>query len=204
MLKPILIGAIALATYPAAQVEAATVLPASDRPNTAAPTGLTGDAVRIRRIQGNTIFKEVNTIVGAAVEYTDNFFNIDVTGDEIVFDAISGFSVNGLVYTFDGLDFDDDPATANVVTSFSSFQIFGPGAAPLGADRVAIAPNGKISFSFPSTNGSSSGFIRIGLGAAAPAAVPEPASWAMIIMGFGAVGGAIRRRTGDVPMPARG
>lgn len=30
------------------------------------------------------------------------------------------------------------------------------------------------------------------------AAVPEPASWAMLIVGFGAIGGAMRRRTGAV------
>ncbi|RYF21821.1 MAG: PEP-CTERM sorting domain-containing protein [Oxalobacteraceae bacterium] len=31
-------------------------------------------------------------------------------------------------------------------------------------------------------------------GAAATGAVPEPASWAMMIFGMGAVGGALRRR----------
>lgn len=174
---------------------------------TSAQAGLTGDAVQIRRIQGgNTIFREVNTTVGAGVEYTDNFFNIDVTENEIVFDAISGFSVSNLLYTFDGLDFDDNPATANVVTGFSSFQIFGPGTVPLGADRVTIAQSGKISFSFPSTNGSSSGTIRIELGAASPAGVPEPTSWAMIIGGLGAIGGALRRqrRTRVALVPSRG
>ena len=163
-----------------------------------AHASLIGDAVQIRRIQGSngTIFKQVDTVVGADIEYSDNFFRIDVTENEIVFDAISGFSVSNLLYTFDGLDFDDNPATANVVASFSSFQIFGPGAVPLGADRVSIAPSGKISFLFPSTNGSSSGIIRIGLGAASPTAVPEPTTWAMMIGGFGLLGAASRCRRG--------
>lgn len=162
---------------------------------TSAQAGLTGDAVRIKRIQGvNTIFQEVNTTVDGGIEYTDNFFNIDVTENEIVFDAVSGFSVSNIFYTFDGLDFDDDPTTANVVASFSSFQIFGPGAVLLGADRVSVEPSGKIIFSLPPTNGSSSGSIRILLGAASPSAVPEPTSWAMMVGGFGAIGGALRRR----------
>ena len=40
---------------------------------------------------------------------------------------------------------------------------------------------------------------EFGLAATAPVAVPEPASWAMLILGFAAIGSAIRRR----PAPIR-
>jgi hypothetical protein len=36
--------------------------------------------------------------------------------------------------------------------------------------------------------------LAMTLTTAAPAAVPEPASWAMMLGGFGLVGGALRRR----------
>lgn len=55
-----------------------------------------------------------------------------------------------------------------------------------------------VTFLNPRTNGSNDSFTvdNLAFSAAAPvaAAVPEPASWAMMIGGFGMVGGAARRR----------
>lgn len=163
-----------------------------------AQASLIGDAVTIKRVQGGTtIFKTVNTIVGAGAEYSDNFFSIDVTENEIVFDVISGnFSIGDILYTIDGLDFDDKPATPNIVESFSVNQIFSPSPKLITANRVTIAPSGRLSMSFANTSGSSSGFVRVRLGAPAPTpGVPEPSAWALMLGGFGLLGAATRRRT---------
>ena len=163
-----------------------------------AQASLIGDAVTIKRIQGGTtIFKTVNTTVGAGAEYSDNFFSIDVTENELVFDVISGnFSIGSIVYTFDGLDFDDKPGTPNIVESFSVNQISGPGITPIKQDRVTIDTSGKLTMSFANTTGSSNGSVRIRLGAPIPTAVPEPSAWALMLGGFGLLGAIARRRTG--------
>lgn len=164
-----------------------------------AQASLIGDAVTIKRIQGGgaTIFKTVNTTVGNGFEYTDNFFRIDVTENEIVFDVASGnFSIGDIVYTIDGLDFDDKPATPNIVENFSVKQIFSPSPKLITADRVTIAPSGKFSMSFANTTGASSGEVRVRLGAPSPTAgVPEPSSWALMLGGFGLLGATARRRS---------
>ncbi|XHR98895.1 hypothetical protein ACFB49_04890 [Sphingomonas sp. DBB INV C78] len=62
-----------------------------------------------------------------------------------------------------------------------------------GAEGAVIDPlTGDFLFS---TFGSGNGLFVIS-GFTAPAPVPEPASWAMMISGFGLIGGALRRRTG--------
>ena len=163
---------------------------------TSAQASLIGDAVKIQRIQGgSTIFKTVDTTVGAGVEYSDNFFSIDVSENELFFDVISGnFAIGDIMYTIEGLDFDDKPGTPNIVESFSAVQIFGSGSTPITHDRVTIAPSGRLSVSFRNTTGGSNGFVRIRLGAPTPSAVPEPSAWAMMIGGFGLLGAAARRQ----------
>lgn len=162
-----------------------------------AHASLLGDAVTISRVQGgNTIVKTVNASVGAGTEYSDNFFNIDVTGNEIIFGAAGGnFSIGDIVYTFDGLDFDDKPETPNIVESFTATQVFGPGAIPITQGRVTIAPSGRLTMSFMNTTGGSNGLVRVTLGAPTPTAVPEPSAWAMMIAGFTLLGATARRRT---------
>ena len=159
-----------------------------------ATAGLLGDSVVIKRVQGGTVFKTVSSNVGAGFEYTDNFFNIDVTENQIMFSG-GNFSIGSIEYTFEGLDFDDNAATANTVEAFESNQIFGSANNPFDANRVTIAPGGKLSLSLANTTGGAGAFARITLGAAQPAGVPEPASWAMMIGGFALAGAASRRRS---------
>ena len=162
-----------------------------------------GDNVTIKRVQGGTlVFKTVDTTVGAGFEYTDNFFNIDIGANEILFDVIANYSIGDVVYEISGLDFDDNPATANVIEGFATTQIFGSGFVPIDATRGTISPSGLFRMSFNQTTGGSNGFARFTLGAAPLAgAVPEPATWAMMIGGFGLAGGALRsarRRKGKL------
>jgi hypothetical protein len=160
-----------------------------------ASAGLFGDAVVIKRVQGGSVFKTVAATVGGAIEYSDNFFFIDVTDNELVFDAIANFSIGDIVYTIEGLDFDDKPATPNLIDAFATTQIFGTPNNPFGANRVTIAPDGKLSLSLNNTTGSGNGVARVTLGAPVQAPVPEPATWAMMIGGFALAGSAARRRT---------
>ena len=154
-----------------------------------------GDDVVIKRVQGgSTVFKMVNTSVGDGFEYTDNFFGIDISANEVKFDVLSGnFSIGDIFYEIAGLDFDDNPATPNVIEGFTAHQIFSNGA-PIDMSRATIRPDGAFRMSFADTTGSSSAFATVTFGAAPiESAVPEPATWAMMISGFGLVGGAMRR-----------
>jgi hypothetical protein len=174
------VAAAALATVTAAPASAATFI---------------GDNVTIKRLQGgNSVFKTVTTTVGATPEYSDNFFSIDVTANQVLFDVVSGnFSIGDIVYEISGLDFDDNPATANVIEDFSATQIFASPNKLIGMDRATITPTGLFRFSLKQTTGASSGFATVTFGAAPiQSAVPEPATWAMMIGGFGLVGGAMR------------
>lgn len=177
MFKKLACAAVAALAIQAAPASAATFI---------------GDNVVIKRVQGgNFVYKTVSTTVGAGVEYSDNFFDIDITENAIIFDG-GNFSIGDIFYQIEGLDFDDDPATANVIQSFNSTQIFGPQANPFGIGRVTLGPNNLFKLSFANTTGGAGALASVTFGPATPGAVPEPATWAMLIVGFGLVGGAMR------------
>ena len=162
-----------------------------------------GDNVTIKRVQGGNVFSSVSTIVGDGFEYSDNFFRIDITGNEVIFGAAAGtFSIGDIFYEISGLDFDGDPSTANVIEGFNAIQVFNRNFTLVGHDRATFTPEGAFRFSFTQTTGGANGLVRLTFGAAPPAgAVPEPATWAMMIGGFGLAGGALRsarRRKGKL------
>jgi hypothetical protein len=94
---------------------------------------------------------------------------------------------------------------ADPLSSVASVQVYRDGVAALsGSTYYSIPANGTdMRFGFGGGSYYASGtsdwaFVRN------TAAVPEPASWAMMLAGFGAVGGALRRRSaraGGVPGP---
>jgi hypothetical protein len=155
-----------------------------------------GDAVTIKRVQGGTdVFKSVSTNVGAGAEYTDNFFNIDVTANQVIFASAGGtFSLGDIVYEITGLDFDDTPSTPNLIQDFSATQIFKAPNVLITSDRASITPAGAFRMSFNQTTGSGSGLATITFGAPIESAVPETTTWAMMLIGFGAVGYSMRSR----------
>ncbi len=69
----------------------------------------------------------------------------------------------------------------------------------LSGSNLAVAAGDILSFRFSKAIGQEFGSLA-GIGAvvdftpAATAAVPEPATWGMMILGFGAIGAATRRR----------
>ena len=102
-----------------------------------------------------------------------SLYSVFASGNVVEF-ALSNslFSaIPGLIY-YDGQTFpgNGDRITLNLSQSFG-YSVAG-GAAFYGADRLGA----------------------VTIGGSATGAVPEPATWAMMIMGFGLVGGAMRRR----------
>lgn len=60
-------------------------------------------------------------------------------------------------------------------------------------DFVADGPSTTLTFS--ADEGTSASYFGLALDNVSIAGVPEPATWAMMILGFGLIGGAMRRRT---------
>lgn len=129
------------------------------------------------------------------------FLGFDVTGDAGVFSATFTFdnpftpaaAGGSAVFNFDG---------STIV--FTSGDISGGGVAvvtntgagsSIQVDRASL-PFGPQTLTFNGTfNGN--GTARVG-GQLALTAVPEPSTWAMFILGFGALGFAMRRRNAKV------
>jgi hypothetical protein len=79
------------------------------------------------------------------------------------------------------------------------FTLIAPGAVE---GDVDLATNGFYFGAFPAnTNGGTNpaNDRDIAKAVAGPVAVPEPATWAMMILGFAATGGAVRRRRAATP-----
>lgn len=78
----------------------------------------------------------------------------------------------------------------------------GTGPALVGYDAVSNLPTSPFTLTFagPVTFNTDQGVVQISgfengsFGASLAGAVPEPGTWALLILGFGAVGGAMRRR----------
>ena len=66
----------------------------------------------------------------------------------------------------------------------------------LGANGTFVAPTAGVLnlYYWDSNNGDNTGSIAFNIGTA----VPEPATWGMMILGFGAVGAGLRRRSAKV------
>jgi hypothetical protein len=109
---------------------------------------------------------------------------LDVT-DAFDFGDTFSFSNFGVKFAdtgaFDSIDYTNNPDIAFAGTSYSK------GSFLLSAGTYSIS---GIATASPSGAGGS--FIR--LSAVPTAAVPEPATWGMMILGFGLIGGAMRRR----------
>jgi hypothetical protein len=179
-------------------------------------------------IDGNTLntpFAITNTSTGG--EFVVGF-GIDLAGTNLGFDTIDGgfgipnshqFAAFGGTGATTGLV--SSPDVADGATSFGiTFSDFDPGETfqflldvdPFGADNGTVLGNEMIGAS--AYVDFSNGLRAIGILAAVAGnddasaftvtsvvptpAVPEPASWAMMIAGFGLIGGAMRRRVARV------
>lgn len=91
------------------------------------------------------------------------------------------------LHSFDGSDYFTGAASRNPDNAYHAAVNTDGGSTFVGFEDWAVALDdyNDLVFSFSNT-----------LAAPAPGAVPEPASWAMMIGGLGLVGGAMRRRRG--------
>lgn len=82
-------------------------------------------------------------------------------------------------------------AISNISNAFTSASLFSSSITGFGASDVTLN-NGVLTLDFRGTSWEKKSSAKIAL-AAAPA-VPEPATWAMMLLGFGLIGGIMRRR----------
>lgn len=161
------------------------------------------------KLDGFTIYS--NTFGGAVVvPSTPNYANADATGSTISFvDPTSGLATtsNGFGLTIPGLNLSGGYYAGATLTFFGvgggvlGSQTFGPvGAQEFRSDiRYANALQGISSVFFTRTENQNGPAlfpidnVTFSLNALA-GGVPEPATWAMLILGFGTVGGAMRRK----------
>lgn len=134
----------------------------------------------------------------------DLWLGTNMAHDPIVLGSFTGnvYGLGGLFFTTDNLgaakignitvSVTSGAVTASrtlTETSIGSFVGF-VSATPL--DQATItAQQPLLGFTWPTIN-------NLTLGGASVAAVPEPATWAMMIVGLGAIGASLRRRAGSV------
>ena len=105
---------------------------------------------------------------------------------QIFFNNVPG-TFNGVNQTAGSISFGTGIASAFQITgSAAGFAQFGGDDVFTGAFNAPVFSPGTFTF-----GGFSRGTLTV---SRAVAAVPEPATWAMLILGFGLIGGAMRRR----------
>ncbi|WP_294195782.1 PEPxxWA-CTERM sorting domain-containing protein [uncultured Sphingomonas sp.] len=119
--------------------------------------------------------------------YFSNSAAFDITGGVFTLGSFDGAVASGfgdVSYAITGFLNGQNVFSRTVSTTRDSFTTLSPGAGNQSFDRVRFSM---------STTSSSANIDNINV-TAVRGAVPEPATWAMMIAGFGAIGFAMRRR----------
>lgn len=155
------------------------------------------NSVSFRRINGTTLTTGIHTLgvstTAAAVNGLSSIFNSNVgANNQTVFSGALAGLISGSTLTF----------------NFSSPFAYNPGSGNLLLD-FQIASTGRGNSAFAANNGDAGGVysrqhdfgtatsgygLQTTFDFSPASAVPEPATWAMMIGGFGIVGMAMRRR----------
>ena len=149
------------------------------------------------------VFDAPFSYIACSGGYDKNVLNNSANGVDSQKDALAalGFDVTGFDFnsyfkidSLNGADVTSPPAP--LMTGITIFGIHFGGGSVLGnvtAFYKFDASAGTTTIPF-ATNGSS-GWVLYQTGGGTEDVVPEPATWAMMIAGFGLVGAAMRRRT---------
>jgi hypothetical protein len=124
----------------------------------------------------------VSTFDTNAMSYPDGTFTQ-------VFTGTLGSLVNGRLDIALQTAFNYNPAAGNLVLTVKDFTLGSGGNLFLDADKNVGVTNERIyAYGYDFNQGLVTGFND------AVASVPEPATWAMMVVGFGLIGGAMRRK----------
>ena len=147
---------------------------------------LTGDFITFNSTQGNAAALPGNTTN-----------QIAVLGGQMAFLRL-GQLANSLAFEWGSIDAYN---TWQVITSDGPFTFSGSLFPPANGDRSSAATNRRVNLAFNSptfvegirfSSGSNSfEFDNVAISSA----VPEPATWMMLILGFGLIGSTMRRRS---------
>jgi hypothetical protein len=155
----------------------------SSGPNTTIPANFTGqNYLTWANITGNVITLTIN-FNQATTAFGFDWFNTDVTDQYNV--AVTGSG------NFSGPPFTVVPGSSSVGTN----GFFGL----ISTTPFTTATITNNFFGGYISDEGMDNFITNGVGSANPGAVPEPATWAMMIFGFGVTGSAMRRRRSAKP-----
>ncbi len=140
------------------------------------------DTVTCAQTGSGTFFcDQANNTVGAGTEFLvgngTDFIGVDFGQGTLDFSAIRNFNLGATVIEF-----------TNLTNTFNSFSFIGSSVNGFDASDVTLA-NGVLTVDFIGTTASAGDTVQLAVGS-----VPEPATWAFMIFGFGAIGGAMRRQ----------
>ncbi|QTD57067.1 PEPxxWA-CTERM sorting domain-containing protein [Parasphingorhabdus cellanae] len=140
------------------------------------------DTVTCAQTGSGTFFcDQGSNTVGAGDEFLvgngTNFIGVDFGTGTLELTALRGFNLGGTVLEF-----------TNLTNQFNSFSFIGSSVNDFDAGDITLA-NGVLTLDFIDTDASAGDSVQLAVGS-----VPEPATWAFMIIGFGAIGGAMRRQ----------
>lgn len=127
-----------------------------------------------------------SAVVGAGVEFNiSNFFNIDFSSGLLTITTLQNGTLGGTILNF-----------KNLTNPWTSANLLSGSVGNFDASDVTLT-SGTLRVDFSNTGTGSVGPFAIGdtfkIGLS-PGAVPEPATWALMLLGFGFVGGALRSK----------
>ena len=142
---------------------------------------LLGDTIACTR-NGVSGCSAVTSVVGAGIEFNQSAGTFDFSDTGLTLILTPGLNVSPLIYAFAD---QTDPFTSfdNVMVSGGTFD----------TSRISLA-NGVLAFDLGGIDPVGGTTVTLNLSSIATA-VPEPATWLMMIVGFGATGFALRRRS---------
>jgi hypothetical protein len=210
--------ALAIAQPASATTTLLTTNPGTGTTTTFTTTGLNGNGN-----PGPVIINGFTVTGNPQVVYGDNPYGLGTNGAWTNFSWVATNNADGSItfdlganYDFVGafMNYSPGEGTPTIAALNSSFGMLGtydlaalasistPGADDGGAFRGIQSSDGDIRYFVLSNS-----FIlahNLTLGQASTAAVPEPSTWAMMLVGFGAVGFSMRRarRAKAIPKPA--